>query len=69
MKKKKKTEDSKAWASFRVRGIQTTLNSLAKNTELSNKVRMKLLAAIPFVEDAVDILDLERDANEMARRF
>ena len=69
MKKKKKVEDSKAWASFRVRGIQTSLKNLAENKELSNKVRMKLLAAIPFVEEAVDILDLEREANEMARRL
>jgi hypothetical protein len=64
MKKKRMNQDNKGWASFRIRGIQTSLKTLADNKELSNKVRMKLLLAQQRIDEAVDFLDEEREINE-----
>lgn len=62
--KKKKPADSKAWASFRIRGIKTTLESLVENKELSQYVLNKLILALGQICYAVDKLDEERRANE-----
>ena len=65
--KKKKPADSKAWASFRIRGIQTTLKTLIKNKELHPYIRAKLGEALEQISYAVDKLNEERDANENSR--
>lgn len=65
--KKKKPADSKAWASFRIRGIQTTLENLEINTELSVFVRRNLSVALDAISRAVNRLDEEREANEAER--
>ena len=67
--KKKRTihQDNKGWASFRIRGIQTSLETLSNNQELSNKVRMKLLLAKQKIDEAVDFLDEEREISEVMK--
>ena len=65
--KKKKPADSKAWASFRIRGIQTTLRNLAENAELSSYVRTKLDVALIPINHAIERLDEERERNENDR--
>lgn len=67
--KKKKPPDSKAWASFRIRGIQTTLGTLAENKELHPYIREKLCQALEQIEHAVKRLDEEREANENNRNL
>lgn len=61
---KKKTNESKAWASFRIRGIQTTLKSLGNHPELSGKILTHLFNAFSEINKAVDELDQERIINE-----
>lgn len=65
--KKKKPADSKAWASFRIRGIQTTLKALSESDELSIYIIHKLGLALKQIDLAVDKLDEERKANEAGR--
>ena len=62
--KKKKPADSKAWASFRIRGIQTTLETLSESKELHPYIKLKLREALEQISYAVDKLNEERDANE-----
>jgi hypothetical protein len=63
MKKRKKSQkgnSGKGWASFRVRGIKTSLFNLKNHAELSQAIRDELALAFTYVEDAVKILDKEK---------
>lgn len=65
MKKKRKSTrtknlSGKGWASFRVRGIKTSLKNLYIHPELSAGIQFALHEALYHVEDAVKILDEEK---------
>ena len=63
MKKKKKSQKAssgKGWASFRIRGMKTSLMNLEANEELSPYVRRKLSNALDQIVEAVAKLDEEK---------
>ena len=62
MKKKKKSTgvSGKGWASFRVRGIRTSLFNLSTHIELSLEARQELEKAYNHVDIVVGILDIEK---------
>ena len=63
MKKRKKSQKAssgKGWASFRVRGIRTSLFNLSTHIELSLEARQELEKAYNHVDIVVGILDIEK---------
>lgn len=66
---KKKGDSGKGWASFRIRGIATSLKNLETHPELSIKCRRKLSTALDSIVEAVAILDEEKEEAEAARRL
>jgi len=68
-RKKRKQKDNKGWASFRIRGIKTSLETLKSNQELSFEVKSYLSKALEEIGEAVDILNKERDMNETLRNL
>ena len=68
-RKKRKQNDSKGWASFRIRGIKASLETLKSNQELSFEVKKHLSKALGEIRKAVDILNKERDMNETLRNL
>ena len=68
MKRKTKGNEGKGWASFRIRGIKTSLQNLETHKELSTKVRRHLSKALDSIVEAVAILDEEKEASELARQ-
>jgi hypothetical protein len=62
-KKRKKSigaSSGKGWASFRIRGIKTSLFNLATHVELSLDARQELEKAYDHIEKVVKILDKEK---------
>ena len=65
MKRKKsksqKGLSGKGWASFRIRGIKTSLINLEVHPELSIKIRRCLSNALDSIVEAVAELDIEKE--------
>jgi len=59
-KKKQPASSGKGWASFRIRGIKTSLMNLEVHPELSPYVRRKLGNALDQIVEAVAKLDEEK---------
>ena len=59
-KKRTKIPDNKGWASFRIRGIKTSLDTLINNDNLSASVKIALHNALISIDEAVYQLDKEK---------